>query len=182
MQINKTSKRVLTGAAVMGTSLAIIGGIAIAYWTSTGSGTGAVASYTAKALILSPPASASVQPLYPGSSPVAVNMLISNPNPYPVALASIVAGSVAGVTKADGTATTCAASTGVLPSGLPTSTATPQPAGAVYQAAPAATVAANASASPISFPAILSMATAASDACQGVVYTLNLNVTGTQTN
>lgn len=65
-------------------------GIAFAAWTSTGSGSGEAKSTTSVNSVIAPGTSAA--DLYPGAV-MSVTVTVSNPNPYPVLVTSISAGS-----------------------------------------------------------------------------------------
>lgn len=86
--------------------LAVGGGVAYAAWSSTGSGSGVVASTTSANSTISPVAGAGG--LYPGAT-VSFSVTINNPNSYPVTVTSISAG--ASQLTADG----CAAGTVTSP-------------------------------------------------------------------
>ncbi|WP_439660554.1 hypothetical protein ACSHWB_02990 [Lentzea sp. HUAS TT2] len=72
--------------------LAVGGGVAYAAWSSTGSGSGSVASTTSVNSVISPVSGAGG--LYPGAT-VDFQVTITNPNPYRVAVTSISAGASA---------------------------------------------------------------------------------------
>ena len=81
---------------------ALVGGFAVAAWTSSGSGSGQAQSMTSIDSVISPGTNAA--DLYPGATS-SVEVAISNPNPYPVIVTSITAGS------SDLVNTTCLAGT-----------------------------------------------------------------------
>jgi len=64
--------------------------VAWGYWTSAGTGSGTAASTAAVASVLA--ANTHASDLYPGAV-MSVTVTVSNPNPYPVLVASISAGS-----------------------------------------------------------------------------------------
>jgi hypothetical protein len=99
-------------------ALAVTSGIAVAAWTSSGSGSGAAQSTTSINSVIAPGTSAA--DLYPGATQ-SVTVTVSNPNPYPVLVNSISAGSslLVNGTCAAGTVTSDARpadSTGLLQS------------------------------------------------------------------
>jgi hypothetical protein len=83
-------------------AVAVATGVAFAAWTSSGSGSGTAQSTTSINSVIAPGASAA--DLYPGATQ-SVTVTVSNPNPYPLLVNSISAGSSALVN------TTCAAGT-----------------------------------------------------------------------
>jgi hypothetical protein len=152
---------VVTGAGLVAALLGA--GIAVAAWTSTGDG-----AATAKAGTAQAPTTSDVQAftsglLYPGGTGD-VMITINNPNPYPVRVASIVAG--AGPIGVSGAAGECT-DHGV--------TFTP-PAHVASDAGLDSKIAA-ASSLTLTLPAAVSMASTANDGCQGAVFGIPVTVT-----
>ncbi|MET8848965.1 hypothetical protein [Amycolatopsis sp. NPDC004625] len=103
---NPTLRRVLVVTTVVGATLG--GGIAVAAWTSSGSGTagakaGTAAAPTATALLASAFTSGL---LYPGGPAGDAKIVVNNPNPYPVKVTSIVANGTPTGSGGTGTCTT----------------------------------------------------------------------------
>lgn len=96
----KGRKKLLLVPLAVGASL--VAGAALAEWTSGGSGSATARSTTSVESVISPGTNA--VDLYPGAAST-VEVAISNPNPYPVVVNSISAGSSALVN------TTCIAGT-----------------------------------------------------------------------
>ncbi|MEQ0560158.1 hypothetical protein ABJI51_13805 [Amycolatopsis sp. NEAU-NG30] len=154
---NPTVRRVLVVTTVVGATLG--GGIAVAAWTSTGSGTAGAKAGTAAA-----PATGTVDAsalttglLYPGGTGDA-KLLVHNPNPYPVAVTRVAAGT--GAPTGSGGAGTCTA-TGVS---------------WILQTPPANTVPAGGTAT-LTLPGAVAMSTSSDDGCQGAVFTVPVTVT-----
>ena len=125
--------------------LAVGGGVAYAAWSSTGAGSGSVASTTSLNSTIDPVAGAGG--LYPGRT-VSFSVTINNPNGYPVKVTSISAGSSA-------LAGTCAA-------GTVTSAAVSNPDGTINPGASG------------TYVLQATMSADAADACQGQSFTLPL--------
>ncbi len=134
-------------------------GIAFAAWTSNGSGTASPKSTTAIDSVIAPGTSAA--DLYPGASGT-VTVTVSNPNPYPVIVNSISAGSSALVN------TTCAA-------GTVTTDARPNDAtGLVQSDNSTKNIAASGSGT---YTLVTHMAATAVDACKLQTFTVSLTAT-----
>jgi len=139
-------------AVVGGTVAALLGAsVAWAAWTNEGTGSGAVTAGTAQALTVSV---TGVNGLVPTKS-VNVPFTVTNPNPYSVTLTKAQLTNV----TVDAAHNTCdptvVSGSDVVLSG---------------------TVATNATSSSQTFP--VTMSNAATDACQGAVFTVTLKVTG----
>jgi len=137
------------GGVVVGIVVLLAGAVAFAAWTSTGTGTGTATARNAQNLTINVSA---VNGLYPTGS-VNVPFTVTNPNPYAVKLSQV---SLANVTvdKAGCTASVVSganlADTDLIPAG-------------------GTTASRNFS---------VTMSNAAEDACQGAVFTLTLQATG----
>lgn len=70
----KRAAAVATGAALT----FIVGGVAFAYWTTSGSGSGSAATGNTSPITIN---SAAVTGLYPGTTPTAISGTFTNPNP-----------------------------------------------------------------------------------------------------
>ncbi|MGW3958893.1 hypothetical protein ACWED2_03655 [Amycolatopsis sp. NPDC005003] len=152
---NPTLRRVLVVTTVVGATLG--GGIAVAAWTSSGSGTAGAKAGTAAA-----PTTGTVDTsamttglLYPGVSGDAL-IRITNPNPYSVKVSDIVGGGTATVSGNSGT---CAGNT------------------VTWNAKQPNTVLAAGATTTITVAGAVSMASTAPDGCQGAVYSLPVTVT-----
>ncbi len=135
---------------------ALVAGAAFASWTSSGSGTGQARSTTSVDSVISPGTNAA--DLYPGASST-VEVAISNPNPYPIVVNSISAGSSAlvNVSCAAGTVTTDARAT--------------DPTGLVQSDNVTKTIAAGGSGT---YTLVSHMGASAVDACKSQTFTLAL--------
>lgn len=135
---------------------ALVAGAAFASWTSSGSGTGQARSTTSVDSVISPGTNAA--DLYPGTTS-SVQVAISNPNPYPVVVNSISAGSSAlvNVSCVAGTVTTDARAN--------------DPTGLVQSDNVAKTIAAGGSGT---YTLVSRMGASAVDACKSQTFTLAL--------
>lgn len=161
--ISKRASAVL-GTAVVATLSA---GIAGAVWTSpTGSGNSSATGYTAVATnITASSTNNSAQPLYPGAN-VTNTVTITNPNPYPVVVTDITQGSgnaAAGACTA-GTVNfaTRSDSTGLAQTGTTTKAIAAGGTG--------------------TYDVVVSMASTADNACQGLSFTLPATVASKSAN
>ncbi|WP_410671672.1 hypothetical protein [Amycolatopsis sp. cmx-4-68] len=151
---NPTLRRGLVVTTVVGATLG--GGIAVAAWTSSGSGTATAKAGTATAPTTGPVDASAITTglLYPNSSGTAL-IKITNPNPYPVKV------------------------TGIAANGTPTATGTCAGGNVGWTTqAPGTTIAAGATAT-LTLPNAVAMAQNADDACQGAVFTIPVTVTVT---
>lgn len=142
---------------------ALVAGTAFAAWTSSGSGSGQARSTTSVNSVIS--AGTNAADLYPGAVS-SVQVAISNPNPYPVVVNSISAGSSALVNA------TCVA-------GSVTSDARANdPTGLLQSDGTTKTIAAGGSGT---YVLVTRMGTTAVDACKSQTFTLSLTATLTST-
>jgi hypothetical protein len=153
---NPTLHRVLVVTAVVGATLG--GGIAVAAWTSAGSGAANAKAGTAAApTTTAVPASAFVTGLlYPGGPAGDAKIVVNNPNSYPVKVSSIVVNGTPTGTNGTGTCTT---------TGVSWAAQTPN-----------APVAAGGSAT-LTLTGAVSMSTASDDGCQGALFAVPVTVT-----
>ncbi|WP_206786003.1 hypothetical protein [Amycolatopsis sp. MtRt-6] len=156
---NPTLRRVLVVTTVVGATLG--GGIAVAAWTSSGSGAANAKAGTAAAPATGTVAASAFSSglLYPGGPAGDAKLLVHNPNPYPVVVTRVAAGT--GAPTGSGGTGTCT-TTGV--------TWTPQ------QPAAGNAVPAGGSAT-LTLPGAVSMGTASDDGCQGALITIPVTVT-----
>lgn len=134
-------------------------GIVLAAWSALGSGDGADEAVTAQTLTVTAVSSPTAD-LYPGGSG-ALQFTITNANPYSLTFTSVAYGAV----------------TSSAPSTCPASNVTATAGGTLTSSI---NVIANASAVPGSISSALTMSLSAPDACQGVVFTVPVTLTGTQ--
>lgn len=105
MRITKTKvASVLAVTAV----IALGGTAAMAYWTTTGSGTGSGAAGTTQTLTVLQ--TTSVTGLYPGGPSVALSGNFYNPNPGPAHVTTVTAGTITATKATDAPAGSCAGS------------------------------------------------------------------------
>lgn len=152
-----TLRRAVVVTAVVGATLG--GGIAVAAWTSSGSG-----SATAKAGTATAPTTGAVDAsaitaglLYPGGTGTA-KLLVTNPNPYPVTVTRVAAGT--GAPTGSGGIGTCT-TTGV-------SWRADQTPGTAIAAGGSAT---------LTLPGAVAMDAGADDGCQGAAFSIPVVVT-----
>ncbi|HEX2784577.1 MAG TPA: hypothetical protein VHN36_13410 [Ilumatobacteraceae bacterium] len=144
-------------AALLGVSLTLVGAAAYALWTSTGTGGAGAKALTAQTITVS--ASSGTADLYPGFTQGDLFFTSANTNPYPVTFTSMTPGSI---TSSDQTNCPAANVSVVSASGL------------------SIVVPAGATASPGTVANVVTMAAGAPDGCQGVVFTISLTLTGSQ--
>lgn len=144
------------GAAFLAISLSGTA-VAFALWSANGVGTSSAKALNAQALTVT--AATATADLYPGFTLGDIAFSVNNPNPYPVTVTSMTPGTVTSSNPAGCPATniTVASATGL---NIP--------------------VAANSTASGQSIANVVTMASTAPDACQGVTFTINLTLTGSQ--
>jgi hypothetical protein len=153
---NPTLRRVLVVTAVVGATLG--GGIAVAAWTSSGSG-----AATAKAGTAAAPTTGTVDAsaittglLYPGGTGTA-KLLVTNPNPYPVVVTRVAAGT--GAPTGSGGIGTCT-TTGVTWREQTPGTAVPTGGSTTLTLSDA-----------------VAMASTVDDGCQGAAFSIPVTVT-----
>jgi hypothetical protein len=140
----------------------LIGGVAFASWTASGTGTGTAKAGSASALTTVAPGAITTGDLSPGSDG-GLKLTIVNSNPYPVSITSITADTGA-VTSTGGAA--CDASTGVsLKSSIP---ATPFTVPASTGASGFTTTVASA----------VHMSNASDNTCQSATFTIPVVLSG----
>lgn len=136
----------------------LLGGkIAAALWSTNGTGGGQARASTAQGVVVN--AATGATDLYPGFNGGDVFFTLSNPNPYPVVFTTMTPGAVV---SSD-------------PSGCPASNVTVASATGLNVAAPA-----GATSSVRSIADVVSMASSAPDGCQGVTFTITLDLAGSQ--
>lgn len=151
----KITKRLTAGSIVLGIALA--SSVAFAAWTATGSGSGYTKATTASALTTIDVSATTTAQLYPGGTSD-VKLRISNPNPYPVTVTSVVGAGVITSDKGAG----CDASTGV--------TYTDQTGQSIAVAAGGTTN--------VTFTGAAAMTNASANSCQGAVFTIPVTLSG----
>ncbi|HKN56443.1 MAG TPA: hypothetical protein VJX66_28390 [Amycolatopsis sp.] len=151
-------RAVVVTAAVTAT---LGGGIAVAAWTSSGSGTA-----TAKAGTAAAPTTGTIDGsaittglLYPGGPLGTVKLLVNNPNPYPVVVTRVAAGT--GAPTGSGGSGTC------TQNGVAFNTQNPVSGNAVP---------ANGNAT-ITLTSSVNMSAASDDGCQGATFSIPVTVT-----
>jgi len=144
------------GAAFVAISLSGTA-VAFALWSANGVGTSSAKALTAQSLTVT--AATATADLYPGFTLGDVFFSVNNPNPYPVTITSMTPGTVtsSSPTLCPATNVTVASATGLS---IP--------------------VAANSTASGQTIANVVTMASTAPDGCQGVTFTINLTLTGSQ--
>ena len=147
---------------LVATGVALLGGVAFATWTATGTGNGYAKAATAQNLTFDDISATVAATLFPGSSGVTYSYQIHNPNPYPVTVTGLSSGTAVTVVSQTGTGCT-AASSGVSYTA---------PTGTLNIAVPA-----NGDSAVQTF-AGASMDDTSVDACQGAIFGLSLTATG----
>ncbi len=100
--MNLTRKQKVTAGAA--TLMIVGGGVAFAYWTVGGSGSGTAQTGTSTDIVANQ--TSTVTGLRPGGAPVALTGNFDNPNTGPVYVSTVTA-SISGVTLADGVTGSC---------------------------------------------------------------------------
>lgn len=145
------------GIAGILAALLLGGGVALALWSTTGIGTGSAKADTAQTATVT--AATGTADLYPGFTGGDVYFTVTNPNPYDVEFSAMTAGTI---TSSD-------------PVNCPASNVSVTGATGLALAVPA-----NSTSSTLSIPNVVSMALAAPNGCQGVSFTIALQLTGSQ--
>jgi len=155
---NPTLRRVLVVTTVVGATLG--GGIAVAAWTSSGSGAANAKAGTAAAPTTGTVAASAFSSglLYPGGPAGDAKLLVNNPNPYPVVVTRVAAGT--GAPTGSGGIGTCT-TTGV-------SWRADQTPGTAIAAGGSAT---------LTLPGAVAMDSTADDGCQGAAFSIPVVVT-----
>ena len=135
-----------------------VGGLALASWGATGTGSGRASSLSAQSLTVS--AATGAADLYPGFNDGDLYFTINNTNPYPVRFTSMSAGSV---TSNDTSA-------------CPSSNVTIDPTATGFTL----DVAANSTSGTLTIPNVVNMSAAAPDGCQGKFFTIVVTLSGAQ--
>ncbi|MEI8238658.1 MAG: hypothetical protein WCI22_04500 [Actinomycetota bacterium] len=144
------------GAAFVAISLGGTG-VAFALWSANGVGTSSAKALSAQTLTVT--AATPTADLYPGYTKGAIAFSVNNPNPYAVTVTSMTPGAI----------------TSSNPTGCPSTNVTVASATGLSIA-----VGANATATGQSVANVVSMASTAPDACQGVTFTVALTLAGSQ--
>lgn len=154
MRFTRSKKAVvglLFGAAV------VSGGAAVALWASTGVGSGNAKALSAVNITVT--ATTGTADLYPGFTQGKVSFTSANTNPYNVTFTSMTPGTI---TSSD-------------PTNCPSTNVTVASASGLSLLVPA-----GATATPGSIANVVTMVAGAPDGCQGVVFTIGLTLTGSQ--
>ena len=149
--------------AVLGTCAVMGTGVAAAYWTAGGEGSGSVQAGTATAFTTVTAAASTTSLLYPGGS-ADLTMTVRNPNPYPITVSGVSANGAVTAAGGIGTCTTTGVALTTPTAGLPF------------------TVAARSGGTDGSLTVVLTAATAMSSAsengCQSAAFTVPVALTG----
>ncbi len=158
----KTKKFVIAGAAVVAAVL-IGGGVALATWSASGSGTGSALAYTAQPVTVNAVAlTSSAASLFPGGPAGNVYFTVTNPNPYPIKITNIAWGTPVSANPA-----ACSSSVISVDPSAPT--------GGLSLA-----IAASGTSGLTQVNAVLDLSSSALDTCQGNVFNVPVTVTGQQ--
>jgi hypothetical protein len=155
----KSTMKLKRKVAMVGLAAATVAaaGTAYAVWSSSGTGPGRAQAVTAQTVTVT--AATGTADLYPGFADGDVHFTLTNPNPYPVTFTSMAAGAITSSNQA-----ACAASL-----------VTVDPATGLSLA-----VGAGQTTAPQSIADVVTLSSAALDGCQGVSFTIQLTLTGTQ--
>ena len=155
----KSTTKLKRKVAMFGLAAATVAaaGTAYAVWSSTGTGPGRAQAVTAQTVTVT--AATGTADLYPGFADGDVYFTLTNPNPYPVTFTSMAAGTITSSNQA-----ACAASL-----------VTVDPATGLSLA-----VGAGQTTGMQSIADVVTLAGSAPDGCQGVSFTIQLDLTGAQ--
>jgi hypothetical protein len=157
------TRRTTTVVLASGTALVLAGGVAFAFWSSTGAGTGTGKSKSAVALTAAP--IVGTADLYPGMTTGSVSFTLNNTNPYNVSITRLASASVVSDDTVNCPSSNISITAGAIPGG-----------GLVVSYA----VNAGQTTATLTIPGLLTMASAAPDGCQNKTFTTTLSFTGTQ--
>jgi hypothetical protein len=150
--------------ALVATGVALLGGVAFATWTATGTGSGYAKATTAQALTFDDISTTVTGNLFPGATNVAYTYQIHNPNQFAVTVTTLTSSNPPQVTVVSQTGTGCnTANSGVTYS-------VPPPGTLNIVINPGVSVSG-------SFLGV-SMDNTSVDACQGAVFGLSLTASG----
>lgn len=156
-------KKPVIAGAVAGAAVLVGGGVALAAWSASGSGTGSALAYSAQTVTINAVALNNSQAsLFPGGPAGSVFFTVTNPNPYPLKITSITWG-----TPVSNNTTACPSSVISVDSNAPTSGFN-------------LTVPANLTSGMIQVNSVLDLALSATDSCQGIGFSVPLTVSGQQ--
>jgi len=158
----RARKFVIAGAVAVGATL-IGGGVALATWSASGSGTGSALADTAQTVTLNAVAlTSAAASLYPGGPAGNVYFTVTNPNPYQIKITNLAWG-----TPVSANPSACASSLISVDSGAPTSGLS-------------LLIPASGTSSAIQVNGVLDLSSAATDACQGNLFNVPVTATGQQ--
>ncbi len=158
-----TRKKLWMAVAAVPFAVLIGTGVAYATWSASGSGSGSGRALTAQSLVVTAVAPGPLgASMYPGGPAGWVYLTIQNPNPYGVNISGLSWG-----TPTSGDGTDCPNSNISVDALAPTTANI--------------TVAANSTSDALQIFGVLDLAQAAPNGCQGVVFTVPVTVSGSQT-
>jgi hypothetical protein len=149
------STRLIAALTVVG--VLALGGVAWAYFTSSGTGSGHGSTGTMSTVALSATAGTASTPLYPGGTGD-VSLEVNNPNSYAVTLVSV---------SGDGTITPDAGHSACTTTGVTFS----------YQSGLSTTIPASTTNFPVHLSGAVSMSTSSSNGCQGATFSIPVTIT-----
>jgi len=163
----RVSKRKRAGIVALAGILMLGGGVAMASWTHSGSGTAKAQATTATPITVTPGSPVGLlypKPAtgYPTSAVGSIYATVANPNDYPVQVTSVTVGTIT-VTPLAGR--TCAAGSVLASVPGPMPLITP------------ITLAANSAPTALTVPGAIEMVAAAEDGCQGATFGVPVTVT-----
>lgn len=163
MTFRKFSKRATITSLLLGTLFA--GSVAFAAWTATGTGDGSAAAVSAASITVT--ATTATADLYPGKNDGSLYVKLVNPNPYPVQLTNLTRNTVSTDLGHAGCNVASVGLVGVIPAPINLAANNGSAGGPDEFAGP--------------IPNVVTMSTAAVDACQGAPFTINLTISGLST-
>ncbi len=139
-------------------------GVAAAYWTAGGSGSGSVSAGTASPLTTVSATASTTSLLYPSGPAADLAMTVRNPNPYPVSITGLSANGAVTAAGGIGTCTTTGVALATPTAGLPFTV-------------PARAAGTDGSIT-VSLTAAAQMTSTSENGCQGATFTVPVTLTG----
>lgn len=152
------------GLVVLGTFVVLSSGVAAAYWTAGGSGSGSVSAGTASPLTTVVATASTTSLLYPSGPAADLSLTVRNPNPYPFSVTGVSANGAITAAGGIGTCVTTGVSLTAPTAGLPF--AVPARAGGTDGSIT------------VSLTAAAQMTAASENGCQEATFTVPVTLTG----
>lgn len=152
------------GLALLGTFVMVSSGVAAAYWSAGGSGSGSVTAGTAAPLTTVTATASTTSLLYPGGPAADLSLTVRNANPYAVSITGLSANGAVTAAGGIGTCVTTGVSLTTPTAGLPFTV-------------PARAAGTDGSIT-VSMTAAAQMTSASENGCQGATFTVPVTLIG----